>query len=159
MIDKIFDGAFLYRLALAMEEVEHERAQHDGSEPLDALADEAIFIAYEESGGDAAAARKRLTTAREGCDQAFGRILQFISDQYGNGPIEHAGDEILKALTRDGFEATENWGEHVEANAITEARESPFRDLLKSHYRIQETARALHDELLWPLAKRISPEH
>lgn len=159
MIDKIFDSAFLNRLALTMEEVERERSEPAGSQPLDAQADEAIFIAYEERGGNSAAAKKQLTAARERCDQAFGRILQFISDQYGNGPIEHAGDEMLKALTRDGFEATENWGEHVETRDVTAPSESPLRALLTSHYQIEETTCALHDELLWPLAKRISPEH
>src|SRR5579871_1412827 len=101
MVEKIFAASFLDRLALTIGEVEREKPESTDIEPLDAQDTEAIYSAYQERGGDAAAAKRQLAASREKCDQALGRILQFISDQYGSGAIEKLSDATLKDLARD----------------------------------------------------------
>jgi hypothetical protein len=156
MKEKTFDNAFLARLALAVKAVERERANPAELGHLETgEQEEAIYIAYEERGGDSAAAKKQLAAAGERCDQAFGRILQFIADQYDSGPIDRAADATLLDLTHDGLDAAERWGEHLEAHDAAVAGESVLRSLLSAHRQSEEAKRNLHDDLLWPLATRI----
>jgi len=158
MTEKVFDSAFLGRLALITGALEQEGLEANDPQPLDARDYETIYTAYEESGGDPAAARKRIALTKARRDQAFGQILQFVSDQYGCGPIERLGDRSLEDLARDAFHATECWMDEVEMHAATATRGSPLQLLLKSHYQLNEAMIEMHDEILWPIAKRIFPE-
>ena len=159
MIDKRFDHVFLARLALTMEAVEHELWGAADPGMTGMVEDEAIYIAYQERGGNPLAAKAQLAAARKGCVAAFGRILQFISDQYGYGAVESLPDPILKELTRDGYEAAENWLERDEAPDAPEAPDNLLRILLNTHCQLEEAKRAMHDELLWPIARRIFPKN
>jgi len=158
MTEKIFDSVFLRRLALTMKAVEYERLNPADQQSLDTGEEEAIYIAYQERGGDPIAAKEQLAAADERCHQAFGCILQFIADQYGCGPIEQAADAMLKDLTHDGIDAAENWGEYVDRHDGVAPRDTALRSLLNAHRQFEETKHNLHDKLLWPLAKRIWPE-
>lgn len=158
MTEKIFDSAFLGRLAVITGALEQEGLEANDPQPLDAKDYETIYTAYAESGGDPAAARKRIALTRERRDQAFGQILQFVSDQYGCGPIERLGDRSLKDLARDAVDATECWTDDVEMHAGPATRGSPLQLLLKTHYQLNEAMLDMHDEILWPIAKRIYPE-
>jgi hypothetical protein len=158
MTEKIFDSAFLGRLALITGALEQEGLEANDPHPLDAGDYETIYTAYEESGGDPAVAKKRIALTKERRDQAFGQILQFVSDQYGCGPIERLGDRSLKDLARDAFHATECWMDEVEMHASVATRGSPLQLLLKTHYQLNEAMLDMHDQILWPIAKRIFPE-
>jgi hypothetical protein len=157
MTDKIFDDAFLSRLALTIRSAEREDIEANDPEPLEPEDYDAIYTAYEENGGDPATARQRIATVREQRDQALSRILQFVSDTYGFGPVEQLDDEKLKGVARDAFEATICWMEDVEMQPGPSRQESPLRVLLRTHYQLHESMLDLHDEILWPIAKRISP--
>ena len=159
MTEKIFDSAFLARLALALRAVEQEALEADDPQPLDAEDYETIYTAFEESGGDPAAARKQIAATKECRDQAFSQILQFVSNLYDAGPVEGLGDEELKDMTRDAFDATACWMEDVEMHNLRIMRESPLQILLKTHHRLNEAMLDMHDQVLWPLARRISPKH
>jgi hypothetical protein len=158
MAGKIFDGAFLSRLALAIKAVEHDDAETEsgGLQPLAPEDDETIYTAYAESGGDVASAKRQLASAREQRDQALGRVLQFVSDRYGFGPIEDLDDEKLEEVARDALGATVCWMEGVEMQSGPAVRASTLRALLRAHYQLYESMLNLHDEILWPIAKRIS---
>lgn len=159
MAEKIFDGAFLSRLALAIKAVEQNAAEPDSNnlQPLESEDYEAIYTAYAESGGDAASARLQLASVREQRDQALGHILQFVSDQYGFGRIEDLDDQKLEGVARDALGATACWMEEVETQSRPAVRATALRALLKAHYRLCESILELHDEILWPIAKKISP--
>lgn len=159
MNEKIFDEVFLGRLALTINAVEQEGLEVNDPQPLEAKDYEAIYTAYEESGGDPAAARTQIAIMRERRDQAFGRIAQFVSDQYGFGPVERLDDANLKLVARDAFDATECWMEDVEMQPGPATQENPLRILLKAHYQLNELMFNLHDEILWPIARRIFPLH
>lgn len=158
MAEKIFDGAFLSRLALAIKAVEQEdtEVESGGIQPLAPEDYETIYTAYAESGRDAESARRQLASAKEQQDQALGRILQFVSDQYGFGPIENLDDEKLEGVARDALGATAYWMEDVEMKSGLAVRASALRALLRAHYQLYESMLDLHDEILWPIAKRIS---
>lgn len=158
MTEKNFDHTFLSRLALTLRALEQEELEASDPQPLAPEDYEAIYTAYEESGGDPATAKERIAVAREQRDQALSRILQFVSDQYGLGPVERLDEKKLKDVARDAFHATEFWTEDVEMHSTTATRESPLQILLKTHYQLNESMLDMHDEILWPLAKRISPE-
>jgi hypothetical protein len=154
--EKSFDAVFLARLALAMGAIAQEAAEPTDPEPLQVEDYDAIYAAYEDSGGDAAVAKQRLGCAREQCDQALGRILQYIADQYGMGPVERLDGRELANIARDAFDATENWLDDVEMHACRMTLHSPLQVLLETHCRLNEALLALHDEILWPIARRIS---
>jgi hypothetical protein len=157
MSAKIFDDAFQTRLAVTIRAVEQEALEPNDPQPLEAEDYEAIYDAYQESGGDPIAARKQIAGARAQCDQAFSRILQFIADQYGFGAIEGLGDDALKDVARDGVNAAECWMEDVEMHDRAAKRDGPLQLLLKTHYQFNEAMFDMRDEILWPLVKRISP--
>lgn len=156
MNEKRFDAAFLARLAHAMAAIAQEAAEAADPAPLQVEDYDAIYTAYEESGGDSAIARQRLGCAREQCDQALGRILQYIADQYGMGPVERLNRRALMDIARDGFDATENWLDEVEMRGCRVTPHSPLHALLEAHCRLNAELLALHDEILWPIARRIS---
>jgi hypothetical protein len=156
MNEKSFDSAFLARLAQAMGTIAQEAAEANDPAPLQADDYDTIYAAYEESGGDPAVAKQRLGYAREQCDQALGRILQYIADQYGMGPVESLDRRELADIARDAFDATECWLEDVEMHACRVPLHSPLQVLLETHCRLNEALLALHDEVLWPIARRIS---
>jgi len=159
MAEKIFDSAFLSRLALAIKAVEQDDVEPDSNnlQPLEPEDYEAIYTAYAESGGDAASARLQLVSVRERRDQALGHILQYVSDQYGFGRVEDLDDQKLEGVARDALGATACWMEEVEMQSRPAVRATALRDLLKAHHRLCESMLDLHDEILWPIAKRISP--
>lgn len=159
MAEKIFDNAFLSKLALVTKTVEQDDAEADSNnlQPLEPDDYEAIYTAYTERGGDAANARLQLARIQEQRDQAFGRILQFVSDEYGFGRIEDLDDQKLEAVARDALGAAVRWMEEVETQTRPTVRVTALRALLKRHYRLCESMLDLHDEILWPTAKRISP--
>jgi hypothetical protein len=159
MTDKIFDQAFLGRLSLAVKSVERDGLKPTDPAPLAPEDYAVIFTAYAEGGGDPAAAKELLGAASERCGQALARILQFIADQYHFGPIEELADDKLLYVARDAVEATERWMNDVELHDAPPARESPLGSLLQTHYRLGEEHLDLHDRILWPLARWISPEH
>ena len=159
MSDKIFDRAFLNRLAQAMDEIERELAGTGERGLPEAPDDEAIYRAYQEHGGNPAAAKEQLAAARESCVEAFGRILQFISNQFAYGAIENLDDATLHDLTRDGYEATDNWLQHVARLDTPTTSENLLQALLKTHQQLEDAHRAMHDELLWPVARRIFPKN
>ena len=158
MTEKNFDHAFLSRLALTLRALEGEELEAGDPQPLAPEDYEAIYTAYEESGGDPATAKQQITIAREQRDQALSRILQFVSDEYCLGPIERLDDKKLKDVARDAFHATEFWTEDVEMHGTAATREGPLQILLKTYYQLNESMLDMRDEILWPLAKRISPE-
>jgi len=143
--ETVFGAPFLARLALAMAAIAQEAAEATDPEPLHAEDYDAIYAAYEENGGDSNAARQRLGRARQECNQAFARILQYIADQYGMGPV-------AANVSR----ATENWLDEVEMRACRITLHTPLQALLEAHCRLDEALLALHDEILWPIARRIS---
>lgn len=158
MSEKIFDAAFLERLALAMRAIEDEGVDANDPAPMRPEDYDAIYTAYEESGGDAAVVKQQIAAAREQCGQALGRVLQYIADQYGAGPVERLDDRALAGIAQDAFDATETWLDEVELN--DRAMPSPRNRLqlcLEAHYRLNEAMLALHDHLLWPIARRIAP--
>ena len=159
MAEKIFDGAFLSRLALVLKTVEQDDDEPESYilQPLEPEDYDAIYIAYAENGGDAASARLQLASIQEQRDQALGRILQFVSDQYGFGRIEDLADQALEGVARDALEASIYWMEEVEMQTRPAVQATALRALLKMHYRLCESMLELHDEILWPIAKRISP--
>lgn len=157
MAEKIFDNAFLSKLALVTKTVEQDDAEAESNNLLEPDDYEAIYTAYTERGGDAASARLQLARIREQRDQAFGRILQFVSDEYGFGRIEDLDDQKLEAVARDALGAAVRWMEEVETQTRPTVRVTALRALLKRHYRLCESMLDLHDEILWPIAKRISP--
>jgi hypothetical protein len=157
MTEKNFDDTFLSRLALTLRALEQEELEASDPHPLEPEDYEAIYTAYKESGGDPAAAKKQIAIVREKRDQALSRILQFVSDQYGLGPVERLDDKKLEAVARDAFHATEFWTEEVEMHNVAATRGSPLQVLLRTHYQLNESMLDMHDEILWPLAKRISP--
>lgn len=154
--EKSFDAVFLARLARTMAMIAQEAA--DGTDPVPLLAEDydAIYAAYEEYGGDPSVAKQRLGCAREQCNQALGRILQYIADQYGMGPVERLDRRTLTDIARDAFEATENWQDKVEMRGCRVTPHSPLQILLEARCRLDEALLALHDEILWPIARRIS---
>lgn len=156
MNEKRFDAAFLARLALAMAAIAQEAAEATDPEPLRADDYDAIYAAYEETGGDSSAAKQRLGRARQECDQALAGILQYIADQYGMGPVERLDGPTLTDIARDALGATENWLDEVEMRACRVTLHSPLQILLEAHCRLDEALLALHDEILWPIARRIS---
>lgn len=158
MIDRNFDAAFLHRLAGAMRAIAQERADAHDPEPLAPEDDEAIYAAYEESGGDPALAKQEIGTAREECSQAFGRILQYIADQYRVGPVERLDDAALVSVARDAFDATENWLDDVEMLGRAVTPRNRLQVFLETHCRLNEAMLALHDRILWPIARRIAPD-
>ena len=158
MTEKNFDDVFLSRLALAMSSLEQEELDANDPQPLEPEHYEAIYAAYEERGGDAAIAKEQIAAAREQRDQALGRILQFVSDEYGLGPVDRLDDQKLMVVARDAFHATEFWTEEVEMRNEAGMRESPLQILLKTHYQLNESMLDMQDEILWPLAKKIIPE-
>ena len=158
MTEKNFDDTFLSRLALTLRALEQEELEGRDPQPLGPEDYDAIYTAFEESGGDPAAAKEQIAVVREQRDQALSRIVQFVSDHYGLGPIERLDDKRLKEVARDAFHATEFWMEEVEMHNAAATRESPLQILLKTHYQLNESVLDMHDEILWPLAKRISPE-
>jgi hypothetical protein len=157
MSQKKFTAAFLSRLALVMLAIEREQSNADDPEPLQPEDYEAIYAAYRESGGDPSVVKKRMAAAREQCSQALGRILQYIADRYDAGPVERLDDRALEAIARDAFEASENWCNEVAMADRVIASQSPLQALLESHYRLNEALLDLHDHILWPIAKQISP--
>jgi hypothetical protein len=156
MSEKSFDAAFLARLAHARAVIAREAAEATDPEPLQAEDYDAIYDAYEESGGESGVARQRLGRARERREQALGRILQYIADQYGMGPVERLDNRKLADIARDAFEATENWLDEVEMRGCRMTLHSPLHVLLEAHCRLDEALLALHDQILWPIARRIS---
>jgi hypothetical protein len=157
MNEKIFDAAFLSRLASTVESIEREDRDRNDAHPLNAEDYEVIYTAYADSGGDPEVARRRIATARNQRDQALGRILQFVSDQYGFGPIEHLDEQRLTDVARDAFDAAGCWMEDVERQPRLPAQETPLHALLNTHYWLHESLLDLHDEIFWPVAKRIFP--
>jgi hypothetical protein len=158
MSEKIFDTAFLSRLALAMRAIEDESVNASDPAPLRPEDYDAIYTAYEESGGDAAVVRQQIAAAREECSQALGRILQYIADQYGVGPVERLDDQGLANIAHDAFDATEHWLDEVELRDRTAPLpRNRLQVCLQAHYRLTEEMLALHDHLLWPIARRIEP--
>jgi hypothetical protein len=157
MTEKNFDEAFLSRLTLAMRAIKQAAPNANDPEPLQAEDYEAIYTAYAESGGDAAVAKNRIAAARAQCTQALGRILQYIADQYGAGPVERLDDPALADIARDAFDATENWLDEVAMLDRTVAPRNPLQAFLETHYRLNEAMLELHDHILWPIARRISP--
>jgi hypothetical protein len=157
MSEKHFDAAFLSRLTLAMRAVAQEAPEANDPEPLLAEDYEAIYTAYAESGGDTPAAKQQIAAARERCDQALGRILQYIADQYAAGPVELLDDRALADVARDTFHATEHWLDEVEMLDRSATPHNPLQAFLQAHYRLNEAMLALHDQILWPIARRISP--
>ena len=156
MNEKGFDAVFLTRLALAKAAIAQEAAEATDPEPLYAEDYDAIYAAYEEIGGDSDAAKLRLGCARQDCDQALARILQYIADQYGMGPVERLDRRTLTNIARDAFDATENWLDEVEMRACRVTLHTPLQVLLEAHCRLDAALLALHDEILWPIARRIS---
>lgn len=156
MSEQVFDQAFLDRLGAILSAVEQAGLEANDPHPLNAADYDVIYAAYAESGGDPASARKQIAVAKERRDQAFGRILQFISDLYGGGPIEDLGDVALSDTARDALDATEYWREDVEMHDAASQEESPLRVLLKTHDLLVEAMFDMHDAVLWPLARRIS---
>ena len=156
MNEKSFDAPFLGRLALAIAAIAQEATEATDPEPLHAEDYDAIYAAYEDDGGDSNAAKQRLGCARQECDQALARILQYIADQYGMGPVERLDEPTLTDIARDAFDATENWLDEVEMRACRVTLHSPLQALLEAHCRLDEALLALHDEILWPIARRIS---
>ncbi len=156
MNKKSFDAAFLARLAHAVAAVAQEATEATDPAPLQAGDYDAIYTAYEESGGDSAGAKQRLGCAREECDQALGKILQYIADQYGVGPVETLDRRALTNIARDAFDATEYWLDEVEMRGCRVTPHSPLQALLEAHCRLNAALLALHDEILWPIARRIS---
>jgi hypothetical protein len=157
MTEKLFDGAFLNRLALVISAIEQEDSDANDPQPLEEEDYAAIYTAYEESGGDSAAARTRIAMARDQCARALAHVVQFIADQYSFGPIEALDDDRLRDVAQDAFDASERWMEDVEMHDGPALRDGPLRGLLSAHYQSNETMFDLHDEILWPLARRISP--
>ena len=153
---RVSNSAFLARVAQAMGMIKQEAAEANDPAPLQAEDYDAIYAAYEESGGDSGVAKQRLGCAREQCDQALGQILQYIADQYGMGPVEKLDRRELADIARDAFDATENWLDDVEMHACRVTLHSPLQVLLEAHCRLNEALLALHDEVLWPIARRIS---
>ena len=158
MTERIFDQSFLDRLARTLRALEQEELDANDPHPLEPEDYEAIYSAYADSGGDPVSAKEQIGVARERRDQALGRIVQFVSDQYGFGPIERLDDRELSVVTRDASDAAARWMEDVEMHHGPTTQPSPLRILLKSHYQLSETMLDMHDAILWPLAKRISPE-
>jgi hypothetical protein len=156
MNEKSFDSAFLERLARAMGAIAQETAKATDPAPLRAEDYDAIYAAYEENGGDAAIAKQRLDCARDQCDQALGRILQYIADQYGMGPVEKLDQHALAYIARDAFDATEIWLGEAGMHACQVTPHSPLHLLLEAHCRLTDAFLSLHDEVLWPIARRIS---
>ena len=158
MAEKIFDSAFLSRLALVTKTVEQDDAEPESNDlqPLEPDDYEEIYAAYTERGGDAASARLQLARVQEQRDQAFGRILQFVSDEYGFGRIEDLDDQKLEGVARDALGAAVCWMEEVESQTRPTVRATALRALLKVHYQLCDSMLDLHDEILWPIAKRIS---
>ncbi len=157
MTEKNFDAAFLDRLALAMRAIERERADANEPEPLAAADYEIIYAAFEENGGDAAHAKALIAAAREQCSQALGRILQYIADQYSAGPVECLAQQPLEDLARDAFDATESWLDDVEMLGRAVTPQNPLQVFLATHCRLNAAMLELHDRILWPIARRISP--
>lgn len=157
MNKKIFDEVFLSRLALTMRAIKGENAEANDPEPLEPEDYEAIYAAYEDSGGDAAVVKQRMAAAREQCNQALGQILQYIADQYGSGPVERLDNRALSDIARDAFVATENWLDEVELLDRAVMPRNPLQLCLEAHYRLNEAMLELHDHLLWPIARRIAP--
>jgi hypothetical protein len=156
MDEKRFTAAFLARLAHAMAAIAQEAAESGDPASLQAEDYDAIYAAFEESGGDSAAAKQRLGCAREQSDQALGRILQYIADQYGMGPVERLNRRALMDIARDARDATENWLDGVEMRGHRVTPHNPLQALLEAHCRLDAALLALHDEILWPIARRIS---
>lgn len=158
MTEQNFDDVFLSRLALTLRGLEQEELEANDPQPLEPEDYEAIYTAYAESGGDSATAKARIAIVRKQRDQALSRILQFMSDQYGLGPVERLDDKKLKDVARDAFHATEFWTEEVEMQSEAATCGSPLQVLLRTHYQLNESMLDMHDTILWPLAKRIYPE-
>jgi hypothetical protein len=159
MSDKSFDRVFLDRLALTIDAIERELTGIGERGSPGGPDDEAIYRAYQERGGNPAAAKEQLAAARESCVEAFGHILQFISNQFHYGAIERVDDATLQELTRDGYEAVDNWHQHVAMLDVPAPPENRLRVLLKTHQQLEDAHRAMHDELLWPVARRIFPKN
>jgi GAF domain-containing protein len=155
MNEKSFDPAFLARLAQTMGAIAQEAAEAADPAPLQAEDYDAIYAAYEDGGGDSAAAKQRLGCAREQCDQALARILQYIADQYGMGPVESLEKRMLADVARDAFDATEYWLDEVVMHTCQVTPHGPLQTLLEAHCRLNDALLALHDEILWPIARRI----
>ncbi len=158
MTEKSFDRIFLDRLASTLRVLDQEELEANDPQPLGPEDYEAIYRAYAESGGDAAIAKQQIAIAREQRDQALCRVVQFVSDQYGLGPIERLDDGKLESVARDATDAATRWMEDVEMHSGPATQSTPLRILLKSHYQLSEAMLDMHDAILWPLAKRISPE-
>ena len=156
MNEKSFDPVFLARLAQTMGAIVQEAANATDPAPLQAADYDAIYAAYEDNGGDSAIAKQRLGCAREQCDQALGRILQYIADQYGMGPVESLDRRMLAEVARDAFDATEYWLDEVEMHTRRVTPLGTLQRLLEAHCRLNDALLALQEEILWPIARRIS---
>lgn len=156
MNEKSFDPVFLARLARTMGAIAQEAAETNNPASPQAADYDAIYAAYEDSGGDSAAAKQRLGCAREQCVQALGRILQYIADQYGMGPVESLDKRMLADVARDAFDATEYWLDEVKMHTCRVTLHSPLQRLLEAHCRLNDALFALQEEILWPIARRIS---
>ncbi len=153
--EKIFDDFVLGRLAVAIEDAQQEQVEGSDLESSSAQ-DEAICRAYQESGGDPAAAKRQLTVAEGQCKQAFGRVVQFIADQYGFGSLEQMSDATLKNLTQDGLEVCANWAVFVDAHEVSSVDFNPLRLLLDAYHAAEKSERDMHAEIFWPVVKRVS---
>ena len=157
MTEKIFDEAFLNRLGIAMRAIAQEAAEANDPDPLQSEDYDVIYAAYAESGGDPIDAKQRIAVAKACCVQAFGRILQHIADQYSAGPVEQLAERPLIDIARDAHIATETWQDEVAMHDRRFAPWNGFQLLLDTHYRLNEALLDLHDHILWPIARRISP--
>lgn len=157
MIEKNFDAAFLERFSSAMGAIAQERADDNHPEPLTPEDDAAIYAAFQECGGDPAVAKQQIGAAREECSRALARIAQYIADQYRIGPVERLDDAALLGVARDALDATEHWLDDVEMQDRLVTPRNPLQVFLEAHCRLNEAMLALHDRILWPIARRIAP--
>ena len=157
MTEKTFDDAFLARLAIAMRAIAQEAAETNDPDPLQSEDYDVIYAAYAESGGDPIDAKQRIAAAKACCVQAFGGVLQYIADQYSAGPVEQLAERPLTDIARDAYIATETWQDEVAMHARGFAPRNGLHRLLDAHHRLNEAMLDLHDHILWPIARRISP--
>jgi len=155
MTEKTFGDGVLGRLAIAIEHAQRERLEAADLESASAQ-DEAIYRAYQEGGGDVAAAKRQLAASQDECKQTFGRVVQFISDQYGFGPLEQTSDATLGSLVQDGLEACANWTACVDVHEGSTVPVNPLRLLLDAYHAAEKSERDMHEEIFWPVVKRVS---
>lgn len=155
MTERIFSARLISRLALAITDVQQASVEAADLEASDAQ-DAAIYRAYQESGGDAAGAKRQLAAAQEACEQIFGRVVEFIADRYGLGPLEQMSDSTLRNLTEDGLEACTNWTDYIDEHKGSTVCASPLRLLLGAYHAAEKRQRDMHEEIFWPVVKRVS---